>query len=180
MIDLKDINVLDEFIPESLVNDLELLVNGDSFPWYYEQTTYKLNSFEQNDTPQLVHNLWWENIEPSYAWNTVGSLLYFLEYKTKIQVSSLDRAKINLLLKNTVDDIDMHHPMHVDNYDSNAWTLLYYPSDSDGDTVFEKDNIRIQPKKGRAVLFKSSLKHASSSPKFNKKRIAINIVFLAR
>jgi hypothetical protein len=178
MTTLDDITVFDDLIPDSLVNELELLIaDNNTFPWYYDSSTYKSGADTENDTPQLVHSAWWENIEPSFAWPLVRNLLFFLEHRTGIKVNKLDRVKINLLLRNTVDNVDMHHPMHNDHHDKNAWTLLYYPVDSDGDTVFEKDNIRVTPKKGRAVLFKSYLKHASSSPKHNKRRIAINFVF---
>jgi len=64
--------------------------------------------------------------------------------------------------------------------DSNQphFVLLYYITDSDGDTIFFEDDKkteiqRVSPKKGRAVFFDGSIFHSSSVPS-KTHRIVIN------
>jgi hypothetical protein len=69
---------------------------------------------------------------------------------------------------------DLNHPHYV---------LLYYVSDSDGDTVFYDDDgvteiKRVSPKKGRVVFFDGSILHAASNPT-TVPRIVFNYNFLA-
>ena len=73
---------------------------------------------------------------------------------------------------------------HVDSYFKNAWNVIYYIDDSNGDTVIYNERAserheymslvqqdqwtvkeRVSPKKGRAVAMKGDLFHSSTLPK---------------
>ena len=61
-------------------------------------------------------------------------------------------------------------------------SLIYYVKDSDGDTVLYKDDkkteqMRIQPKANRAVIFDSRIWHTGELPVKNQTRIVINYIF---
>ena len=85
--------------------------------------------------------------------------------------------KVNLIVKNVIQGrVFLHMPspnpglddIHVD-MPFNHWVFLYYVNDSDGDTVFFKDDgktelKRVTPKKGRGVFFNGLIKHCSTRP----------------
>jgi hypothetical protein len=70
--------------------------------------------------------------------------------------------------------------------------MLYYVRDSDGPTRFfnkwgtdpnsNEDLIetgRVDPKKGRAILFNSNIMHSSTCPQEHENRCSINYIFKA-
>ena len=74
------------------------------------------------------------------------------------------------------------------------YSLIYYPEDSDGDSVFFKgDNqgkeysdiinsingelVRVQPKKGRFIFFDGSIVHSGNNPISFNKRVVVNYDF---
>tara|TARA_B100000073_G_scaffold343829_1_gene349436 strand:- start:1677 stop:2003 length:327 start_codon:yes stop_codon:yes gene_type:complete len=84
---------------------------------------------------------------------------------------------------------------HIDSYVPDSWNVVYYIDESDGDTVIynertlndydyqkylDKDSFteceRVSPKKGRAVMFKGDMFHASTTPSTNWRPVVnINI-----
>jgi len=71
---------------------------------------------------------------------------------------------------------------HIDN-NSPHLVFIYYVKDSDGDTIFYKDDKvteikRVTPKKGRIAFFDGSIYHTGSRPS-KTHRILINLNFLA-
>ena len=95
-----------------------------------------------------------------------------------IEDRTLWRAKANLLFP-TCDRQLQHSLPHIDSNDEHQ-TIIYYVTDSDGDTLlFEDDKKtivkRISPKKGRFLFFDGDIWHASTNPVKSMKRIVINI-----
>lgn len=96
------------------------------------------------------------------------------------------------LAMNLSDGIGGVHQQHIDAPTPHT-VLLYYVSDSDGDTILYKEradsltylagaypdsftiDTRVTPKKGRAVIFDGLQFHSVSSPKEYLKRPIINI-----
>jgi ectoine hydroxylase-related dioxygenase (phytanoyl-CoA dioxygenase family) len=83
----------------------------------------------------------------------------------------------------------LNHPVHADRHEPGWHSIIYYVTDGDNPTVFtdikypnlEHDessyNIvnKVEPRKGRVVIFPSELYHAST-PTQLKKRVAANYV----
>jgi hypothetical protein len=70
---------------------------------------------------------------------------------------------------------DLMDAPHID-YQFPHLVLLYYVNNTDGDTIFLKDNQiveKIAPKRGRCVLFDGSIVHASTTPTLSP-RVIIN------
>lgn len=167
------IMVIDDFIPKRLQDDIESLLHDGYFPYYFDAKTnfYNKNGF---DVSQFIHNFYKDG-NTSQWWECVKPLFHFLEQKIKIYPYEIERAKANLQLPYPVKQ---HHPLHFDSDAENAYSLLYYVNDSDGDTVFSVNNSleHISPKKGRAIFFKSSILHAGSSPNTSDTRVVLNFV----
>jgi hypothetical protein len=117
----------------------------------------------------------------SIHYNKVKGLLDIFASKHNIAIDQIIRAKVNLYFKS---ENTKHHTPHVD-FNKKHLVFLYFLNDSDGDTVFFKDNglkqaFSVEPKAGRAVVFDGSMYHASQSPKQNKTRSTLNINFTER
>lgn len=133
-----------------------------------------------------------------YDYPTYGTILeLFKEIQKKTQILLLDpfRVKFNLITNNPNANKLSHHTPHVDAAGFNHYVLIYYVEDSDGDTIMFKEtqkNIpfneassvkeftikeRIQPKKGRFILFDGDQYHTSCSPQKHLSRSVININF---
>ena len=91
--------------------------------------------------------------------------LYSASHKVNVLVKNVIQARIFLHMPSPNPGLDT---IHTD-MDFNHWVFLYYVNDSDGDTVFFKDDEkteikRVTPKKGRGVFFDGSIKHCSTRP----------------
>jgi hypothetical protein len=147
------------------------------------------------DSPQFVHMAF---SSPGFAheqgsmsdyFNVFKPMIYFMEDKTGFNPTEIFRMKANLMFKDSEYPENKYNVPHWDMYDDKIKfkTLLYYFNDSDGDTFFFKENAttvkdkltiekRITPKANSAVLFDSSMFHASSPPKTSKRRMVLNII----
>ena len=91
------------------------------------------------------------------------------------------RVKANLQTQFTDNDHDYYNTPHIDFFEMNLLSCIYYVNDSDGDTLFfdssNKLNVieRVSPKKGRFVLFDGNILHTGQHPIKNKKRMVVNI-----
>jgi hypothetical protein len=109
---------------------------------------------------------------------------------------NIHRAKVNLVEQKVSWDKTKVSAPHCDSVLPNAYTLLYYINDADGDTHFYKqheteepeppkhpDSLRLEyqskqsPKANYGVLFKSSKYHAGQPPIETEYRAVVNIIF---
>jgi hypothetical protein len=78
---------------------------------------------------------------------------------------------------------------HTDIVNPKAKSIIYYVNESDGDTIFFKENestmkkelnidVRVAPKMGRVLFFDSYNYHTSSCPETHKYRVIINTIYL--
>lgn len=138
---------------------------------------------------QLTHHIYINDNEKEYISPHFSAFTpIFLKLKKYFGNYQLLRAKINISF---IDLSGKFQPPHVDlKYEDSSpafhWVFLYYINDSDGDTLFfknEKEIVgeenevleRITPKQNRAVLFDGSLLHAASNPAKNNMRIVMNV-----
>jgi hypothetical protein len=188
----KDILVVENSISVEEQDALERFVTHHSFPWFFypgtilpTDVTYTNDCIIQKglNPPQFSHYM---SVENSPNINLVAPIFNCLAeiFQTNIQILKI---KFNLL---TQINKKTHHWPHadIDDYENKVMTGLYYVNNSDGPTyLFNKfapkknDNIiplvKVDPEKGKMVIFDSRRLHSSSSPVVNNLRTVLNVVF---
>ncbi len=187
-----DILVVENSISLDQQDALEKFVTHHSFPWFFypgtilpSDVTYSNNGIIEKglNPPQFSHFM---SVENSPNISLVAPILNCLAEicQTNIQILKL---KFNLLSKSNKKT---HHWPHadIDDYENKVMTGLYYVTNSDGPTFLfnkfapKKNNrvstvVKVEPQKGKMVVFDSRRFHSSSSPVVNESRIVLNIVF---
>ena len=188
--------IIDNFVPISVQNNLENMFQYHT-SWNYSSYTSGNNQENQSsdplvkECPQLIHQSFWNGVGDPASINLTQMVLYFLEYISGCKVNDIHKIKVNM---NLLDESfkDKYHPPHAD-HKSNEWfSLIYYIKDSDGPTRFFNKTTRdphpekdlkvvgeVDPKKGRAILFKSNQMHTGTCPLKTENRLVINYVFQA-
>ncbi|HVR63460.1 MAG TPA: hypothetical protein VMU50_16280 [Polyangia bacterium] len=185
---------IENFIPKSYADLLEnVICQNPEFLWQYNASTNNQNApqimnQDENsyESDQFVHALYQEGAKRSGFFDLVFPFFYFLEDRTGILLSTIERIKANMLMKKD-GSADTYNTPHIDIPAPKYKSLLYYVKDSDGDTFifnqtyFDKRALtvrqRIAPKKGKAVIFDSNIWHASSNPRANMNRVVLNFIF---
>jgi hypothetical protein len=180
------VKIIDNIVPISFQNKLESIIGAGSFDWYFqEDQTYATRSAGSSGF-QFTHTFWLkeQGFQRSAHLDLVTSIVYMFEDKTGVAVRELLRAKANLLVNNKLTDNQIDENIHIDGRDevaSTCMSLIYYVSDSDGDTIIwdkgrENEPTRVTPKRGRLIYFPSNLFHRPSQPVNFDRRMVINFV----
>lgn len=180
-------NSLENWIPNSLVKEIDNIFSSDAVPWTYKPSTVNPEDVKElryyfpeiKESHQFVHLLY-NNREPvSPFWELARALIHFYEYHCSKEVVEIGRVKANMLFQDTTSKTT-HNTPHVDEYEDGWTSIVYYVNDSDGSTVgFNKNLEKIDEtiySQGNAVYFPSNIMHASTNPKDSYRRIVINIV----
>ena len=185
MLIIDDVIVLDDIVPKQYQYLIETQMLGDNIHWHYmRDITFdveKLNELKVTVAkPAFAHKFYDRTagiISPGYG--LVLPIVYNACEKIKFHVNEVIAARsfLTIPLPNLESALD--HP-HVDREVSHI-VVLYYVTDSDGDTViYDKtfrdvspDHLRkedlqifksVTPKKGRAIVFDGSRYHTSTRP----------------
>jgi hypothetical protein len=131
--------------------------------------------------------------DPYSLYMMVRQIIDYVVDKEGIEYNRILRVKANFLTQNvdhSFDEMCINFP-HLDNYNDHK-VLVYYVNDSDGDTVLFNEQFdpehrtktepieltteaRVQPKKGRILMFDGLQYHTSQNPINSKHRCIINI-----
>ena len=170
--------IIDNFMPTDWWKNTQEALESCQFPWYlFKQTSYAKDGYNQ-----MVHIYYMDNQVLSSCFEMIQPIIYEFEKQTNYQVKSIDRIKSNLLFNRSITEEQKQKVIHQDMKVPNFISLIYYVKDSDGDTVLYKDDkkteeMRIQPKANRAVIFDSRIWHTGELPVKNQTRIVINYIF---
>tara|TARA_R100000995_G_C3399225_1_gene84117 strand:- start:56 stop:538 length:483 start_codon:yes stop_codon:yes gene_type:complete len=154
--------VVDNFLDKKYFEELQNIMLGDSFPWYYNR--HITNSTDKKNNFYFVHNFYNNDF---YINSDYFKLL--VKFLKQLDHKSIIRVKGNLYLNNNKKEI---HKFHKDFSYTHKGCLLYI-NDNNGCTYFDKK--KVKPKANRAVFFDPSKDHASSLPTDNNRRININV-----
>lgn len=183
---------IDNLIPESFINLLEIELMNMSSWLYVDSASGRSNSFDQEDNNivdsfQFSHIIYdFEHGVSSHLWDQIKPMLWFLEEKTGYKVHDIYRIKANLLLPCNTEKNNYNIP-HTDHDLKDYTSMVYYVNHSDGDTKIFNEHIdsgpynltlskNNSPQKGSAILFPSTQYHSSSNPIQSKTRFVINFV----
>ena len=177
--------VIDDVVSKSYQNHLEKMFSG--FYWNFQEgLTYggaqsQLSTYDGIDSNTGFVNVLF-NSENSISKGETEFLLPLLyegigKYRKGETLKEVYRIRAVMWIKNQNKH---HHLPHCD-LSIDHYTMLYYIHDTDGPTRFYKgDRVfkEVQPKKGRAVIFPGDIKHSSSIPIKNIRRMILNFNFL--
>ena len=194
-----DIQIIDNFLPDSYYLDLRNLLFSPKFPWFYtsdlsygKESNNFLQRWQQHD----------KKIKDTYGFTHIARdqididspyfeffkpIAYFLEERLQEKINNVYRIRAVMTCKDPSFG-EYYNVPHVDIPIPHK-TLIYYINDSDGDTVIFKERWfgkndytaktiakTITPKANRAVIFEGIRYHTGSVPS-NNNRVLININF---
>jgi hypothetical protein len=161
--------VYDDLLSIEEANEYKEYFISNDFPWYLQKSTVT----NGNDFQFMSHKFYGKDIHPSNWLSIPVQIIQKFIERTNSKYKDVIRIQSNLVHKT---NFESHSSIHVDGDDPH-YVLIYYVNNSDGDTImFEEKKIvkRIEPKKGRFVLFDGSIYHAHFPCKENDTRIVIN------
>jgi len=193
--------VIDDFVPSWYQDALENMINETPL-------SYADNANHKRNTSIPIYGSEAELVTPRHSGGLAllvssGSIIYHerqqatlapMLFRLKEMVGPFNLVRTRLAM-NLSDGVGGVHEQHVDNPTPHT-VLLYYINDSDGDTILYKEradpltyvggtypdsftiDVRVTPKKGRAVIFDGLQFHSVSTPKEHLKRQIININIL--
>jgi hypothetical protein len=160
-----------------------------SFPYFFLNNSVTddiLNNFKNKnlnikENNMFVHTFYNENKKISNNCHLVDFLYNKFCEKTNLKFKSILRCRLNLQNKQLLKFKNYFNTPHIDS-DISHKVLLYYPNDTDGDTLIFNNNFeiikRVEPKKGRFLLFEGHNYHAACVPVENEIRLAVNFDLL--
>ena len=206
------VQIIDDLLPQ--VFQRELIESIHTIPWFFETDvarnpeaeggTYPYHPDIQEKNYGFFHVPFWsgDNKPPTdpehkegatMAWNVIEPISYFLSEKFGFVYKHVIRCRMGFHVP-VVGAIAGHfNAPHIDQAmvdPAMTLTALYYPFDSDGDTIIFNENHkdgtpesvtvkeRITPKANRALLLDGGQYHASSFPIQTTQRVTINFNYI--
>ena len=154
--------VIDNFLSEDDFLDLQSLLLGEYFPWYYNDYVLTTPSNFTSLNYQFIHLFYKDGIKsPLY--------LSVEPFITKLKVKDLFRIKANL---NPKTSNHKYGGYHFDPY-MKGKIAVYYINNNNGWTQF-KNGDRVNSIQNRMVIFDPRLEHSSVTCTDKKRRLVIN------
>lgn len=187
------IKIYDDIISNDLQDEILTKLRHGNFPWFLSHNTLGSgpSSFIKNNIKeylQFEHYFYhYDNDDGKTYSNSdttlIDKLLNEIANHFKWNKFEIIRVKSNLQTQCENNKKEYYNSPHVDFPNKNLKTMIYYINDSDGDTFFfdneENLNIidRVEPKKGRLVLFDGNILHSGQHPIQSETRMVLNINF---
>jgi hypothetical protein len=177
MLNLKDVYIIDDLLLPAHVDYLADFYTGPNVDWkFQEDITYTHDNADFNiindknyGFSNLIHSTADQHSSPLY--HTVAPILFNVLNRFNITDHYVMKMRAFLQMPSVGQTNKINNP-HVD-ADIEHIVILYYLTDADGDTIIynetKKSNQytimdRVQPKKGRCVVFNGKHFHSSSQP----------------
>jgi len=173
--------IFDDLVPTQYQDFLCGELDPRRLTWEFLRDITYVDVADKAPNPAFQHIVFRDGTPQSTAHYVLLPLLYLACARQKLNIQELIRIKINLFPNRSKSEPNLPHVDFCDPH----WVMLYYPFDSDGDTVFYTDSTateelgRVSPKKGRVLLFDGSLHHSSSNPTQYSDRVSVNYNFTA-
>ena len=169
-------DIIDNAISPSLFNLIKEDVESAGFPWFFlkEASGATKGSRDNLDYSFFHLALSHDNISDFYDMSMAVALLL------KDKFSMDEKYAVNRLRWGMTTKVSQawRNKPHTD-VNENHMVILFYLTDTDGDTYFYDKNHKIidsvSPKANRAVLFDGLCLHSSSKPTKSDRRIVLNI-----
>jgi len=168
-------NILDEYDADMIENTL----TSENFPWGIQKNTVSFDDIVDGhrDMPYMTH-IFTENGHVMSPYIHIPMcILQTLAEKTGRHYTDTIRIRANLTHPACGERLPT--PIHTDNMRPHH-VIIYYPIDSDGDTIIYTDAsgkeilMSVAPKKNRILIFDGSYNHCAVPTKDHHMRMVIN------
>ena len=162
--------VIDNFLPEDELIQIENVLYSQEFPWF---TMNGVVDYGDTDK-RMVHMLYADNETDDYFGN-------FIPVYRELKADYIIKAKINLDLRDK-KTYKLHTDHPYDFVESNnpcLFTGIFNFSDCNGGTLFE-DGRFIKSKRNSMIIFRSCLVHAGVCPTDEYFRYGLNINWIGK
>ena len=160
------IQIQDNFFSESAFKQMQSILMGDRFQWYWNEHMVDLED-ESEDTFQFTHVFYKDRVPISELYLNLPEELF-----TKLRIVLLILIKANLTTRTSEQELS---GFHIDQDIPNTLTSIYYANSNNGCTVFEETGEKVESVENRMITFPSNLQHATLSHTDTKRRIVLNI-----
>jgi hypothetical protein len=153
----------DDFLDLQDFKELQNIILGDLFPWYFKDSVVHDN----DGYFQFVHQFYNKCEVKSHLY---GCLLPLIK---KLNVNAIIRIKANLTTATENNVIfDFHKDQKFD-----CKTAVFYLNTNNGFTRFENGN-KVQSRENRILLFTNDVVHTGSTCTDQKRRVVLNINYI--
>jgi len=174
--------IIDDFLDHDDFKNIQKLLLGAEFPWFYNSGINYLEDTPQTPNPyslmdfQFVHTFY----VSKGGYETVHSGFFdsLLPILNKLPIKVLYRIKANLL---TPTDETRVSGFHIDPPDATykLTTAIFYLNTNNGYTQFKDREKKVESIANRMVTFPSQLLHSGTSCTDQKTRVVINLNYLS-
>ena len=155
------IEVIDNFLEEDNFKEIEKILMGDKFPWFF-------NDFKNDDDD--INNFQFTHTVVRGNGNIESKFIQYMKpFFDKLNIKKIFRIKINLT---TRTQNSFNHLYHTD-VSFQCTTAIFYINSNNGKTIF-KHGEEVNSVANRMVIFNSNLEHAATSHTDEKTRVVIN------
>lgn len=160
------IEIFDNCVPVNHLRHMQSIMLNDSFPWFFNNTKvgFDLPAEQEHYDCQFVH-LFYKNLAPS---SNYGDLIEPI--LDVLRPSAIVRIKANLT---TCADAIYKYPPHVDLFDFDGKTAIFYLNSNNGYTEFETGE-KVDSVENRLVVFDANTQHSGTTHTNGKARVVIN------
>lgn len=163
-------------------NLVEEMVSTNSFPWYYFDNIHNVENGNSINYG-FQHTAIDRGEENSGVCELAKSITHSVASAAGLKIESIFHIRFNLYTKQTeIIKPHFHTDLNQEFYEQNPnfgkhYSAIYYINDSDGCTLFEKQETRIEPIKNTGVVFDGTIMHSASYPMNNQIRLVLNMNF---
>ena len=186
--------IYDDVLSVEEQDEFQKTVLNSNFPLYWveadgvsytsnEKAQKKYSDKNTKETKLMVHSFHKGGKPNSELYSIVETLLHKFIERTEQLYTYIFRCKLNLQHINNGYPKTSYVCPHVDLPDDHIFdVLIYYPIDSDGNTILfknrDKENYiiekEVEPKKGRFLLFGGKTLHTNRPPQLTDIRMSLN------
>jgi hypothetical protein len=169
--------VVENCVSSQLASFVDAELKAPALQWQYAANV--TGDSYQGTNPGFADSPFANGAPANTAYWFLYPLLLEAAGKQNIVVEQLLRIRVGAYVNRGTKQ---HNNIHVDSPEPHI-VGLYYPHDSDGDTVFfsaidgGEELLRVSPKRGTMVFFNGRIPHASSNPVERDVRVTVNYNF---
>tara|TARA_B100001250_G_C19418220_1_gene622031 strand:+ start:50 stop:610 length:561 start_codon:yes stop_codon:yes gene_type:complete len=162
--------VIDDALPQDIYLELEDLITGEYIEWFLKiGTVGKQTNFGDW---RFIYNVYQQGSIPNQKYPYFKPVFDFLNPK------ALMGSKLNC---DIYTQTPQQRPWHTDqpyNTESTFTSIMYF-NDCNGKTIFKEDNVAIESKRNRMLIFNSGCEHAGITQTDEPRRYVLNTNFFA-